>query len=64
MKFAWCVAVTIAMAFATHHANFIEGAAGKFLTPSEQAQAGSANTGPAPVETESYQMFEADQFSR
>lgn len=57
-------AVTIAMAFTNNHANWIEGAAGKFLTPSEAAQAGSANTGPAPVETESYQMFEADQFSR
>lgn len=56
-------AVTVAMAFTTRHANWVEGAAGKFLTPSEAAQAGSANSGPAPVETEPYSMFD-DQFSR
>jgi hypothetical protein len=52
-------AVTIAMALATRHANFMDGAAGKLLTPSEQVQAGSANTGPAPNEVEPYTMFQA-----
>lgn len=57
-------AVTVAMAFTTRHANYIEGAAGKFLTPSEQSQAGSANTGPAMNQVESYEMFETSQFDR
>lgn len=57
-------AVTIAMAFATRGANWTESLGGKFLTPSEQSQAGSANTGPVMDETEPYQMFETSQFSR
>jgi hypothetical protein len=56
-------AVTVAMAFTTRHANYVEGAMGKVLTPSEQVQAGSANSGPAPVEVETYEMFD-NQFNR
>lgn len=56
-------AVTVAMAFTTRHSNWVEGAAGKFLSPSEAVQAGSANSGPAPAEVEPYTMFD-DQFSR
>lgn len=58
-------AVTIAMAFTTHHANWLDGTTGQAaMTPSEVATAGSANTGPAPTETEPYEMFSTDQFSR
>lgn len=56
-------AVTIAMAFATRHANHTESVGGKFLSPSEQSQAGSANTGPEVASVEPYEMFEND-FSR
>lgn len=55
---------TIAMAFSTRHANWTESVGGKFLSPSEQSQAGSANTGPVVAETEPYEMFESSQFSR
>lgn len=57
-------AVTIAMAFATRGANWTESIGGKFLTPSEQSSAGSANTGPAPAEVEPYHMFESSPFDR
>jgi hypothetical protein len=51
-------AATIAMALWTRNSNWTESIGGKYLSPSEASQAGSANTGPAPVETESYEMFQ------
>lgn len=51
-------AATVGMAFWTRHSNYVESIGGRYLSPSESAQAGSANTGPAPAETESYEMFQ------
>ena len=57
-------AVTVAMALTTRKANWPESIGGKFLSPSEQASAGSANSGPVMAETEPYEMFETSQFDR
>jgi hypothetical protein len=50
-------AATIGMALWTRHSNWSESIMGRYLSPSEAMQAGTANTGPAPAETEPYQMF-------
>lgn len=56
---------TIGMAWMTRHANWTEsiGTIGA-MTPSETAGAGSANTGPEPVTTEEYKMFDSSEFAR
>lgn len=51
-------AATIALALWTRHSNWTESIMGRYLSPSEAMQAGTASTGPAPVETEPYQMFD------
>lgn len=50
---------TAGMSLATKHANWATPGAGggKFLSPSEAAQAGSANTGPVMADTEPTEMF-------
>jgi hypothetical protein len=50
-------AATIAMALWTRNSNWAESIGGRYLSPSEAAQAGTASTGPAPVETQEYEMF-------
>lgn len=50
-------AATIGMSLWTKHANWTESIMGRYLSPSEAASAGTQSTGPAPVETEPYQMF-------
>lgn len=56
--------VTVGMAFATRHANYTESTGGKYLTPSEAGQAGSANSPladeAAPQDTTPYSMFQTD----
>lgn len=39
-----------------------ESVLGRYLSPSEQASAGTQSTGPAPAETEPYTMFAGSQF--
>ena len=51
-------AATIAMALWTRHSNYTESINGRYLSPSEAAQAGSANTGPAATATSDYEMFQ------
>lgn len=48
---------TVAMAFWTRNSNWAESIGGRYLSPSEAMQAGTDSTGPAPVETEPYEMF-------
>jgi hypothetical protein len=48
---------TVAMKLWGDHANWTESVMGRYLSPSEAASAGTQATGPAPVETEPYQMF-------
>lgn len=48
---------TIGMKLWTDHSNHTESVMGRYLSPSEAASAGTQSTGPAPVETEPYQMF-------
>lgn len=57
-------AVTIAMALWTRHSNWAESIGGRYLSPSEHMQAGTANTGPAPAETQPYEMFADSGFDR
>lgn len=57
-------AATVGMALWTRNSNWLEGIGGRFLSPAEQSQAGSANTGPAPVETEPYVMFGGSEYER
>src|SRR5687767_5325067 len=52
-------AATIAMALWTRNSNWAESIGGRYLSPSEKMQAGTDNTGPAPVETQPYEMFES-----
>lgn len=52
--------MTVGMAWWTRHSNFTESIGGKYLTMPELQKAGSANTGPAPVETEAYTPFQND----
>lgn len=53
-------AATVGMALWTRHSNYAESIGGRYLSPSEAMQAGTGNTGPAPVETEPYEMFQPD----
>ncbi|MYR11937.1 hypothetical protein GTY62_15255 [Streptomyces sp. SID724] len=53
-------AATIAMALWTRNSNWAESVGGRYLSPSEAAQAGTGSTGPAPVETEAYEMFQGN----
>lgn len=57
-------AATVGMAFWTRNSNYMESIGGRYLSPSEAAQAGSANSGPAPAEVEPYQMFQTSDFDR
>lgn len=54
--------VTVAMAFMTRHANYSDGTVGKYLSPSESSQAGSANS-PLAEDTSQvttpYEMFQS-----
>lgn len=50
-------AVTVGMKLWSDHSNFTESVMGRYLSPSEAASAGTQATGPAPAETEPYQMF-------
>lgn len=50
-------AAAVGMAVWTRHNNSIESVAGRYLTPSEELSAGTESTGPAPAETEPYEMF-------
>lgn len=53
---------TIAMSLWTKHSNWTESVVGRYLSPSEAASAGTQSTGPAPVETQPYEMFAESQF--
>lgn len=55
-------AVTVGMKLWSDHSNFTESVMGRYLSPSEAASAGTQATGPAPVETEPYQMFAGSEF--
>jgi hypothetical protein len=57
-------AAAIAMAVWTRHNNAVESMAGRYLSPSEELAAGTETTGPAPADTEPYQMFATDEFAR
>lgn len=58
-------AAIVGMAWWTRHSNAVVGTAGKYLSPGDQAKAGSANTGPVVAETESYVPFQdSNDFSR
>jgi hypothetical protein len=56
-------AATIGMKLWSDHSNFTESVMGRYLSPSEAMSAGTQATGPAPVETEPYQMFAGSGFS-
>lgn len=51
-------AATVGMALWTRNSNWAESIGGRYLSPSEKMQAGTGSTGPAPAETESYEMFQ------
>jgi hypothetical protein len=57
-------AATVGMALWTRNSNWLEGIGGRFMSPSEAGQAGSANTGPAPMTTEPATMFAGSDFDR
>lgn len=50
-------AATIAMKLWSDHSINTESIMGRYLSPSEAASAGTQSTGPAPVETQPYEMF-------
>lgn len=52
----------IGLSLWTKHSNYVESTMGRYLSPSEAMQAGTASTGPAPAETEPYQMFASSEF--
>lgn len=57
----------VALAWWSRWSNYTDSSAGRYLTPSEQAAAGSANTGPAAeteMETTPYEMFQGNDFTR
>lgn len=60
MIFIMGSAITVGMALWTRHSNWTESIGGKYLTGPDTQKAGSANTGPAPVETETYIPFQSD----
>lgn len=51
--------MVIAMAFWTRHSNYVEGVAGKFMSPAENTSAGVEME-----ETQPYEMFNSGEFSR
>lgn len=53
---------TVGMKLWSDHSNFTESVMGRYLSPSEAMQAGTASTGPAPAETEPYTMFAGSDF--
>lgn len=55
-------AATVAMKLWTDHSVWQESAVGRYLSPAEAASAGTQSTGPAPVETQPYEMFAESQF--
>lgn len=55
-------AATIGMKVWGDHSIHTDSIMGRYLSPSEAASAGTQSTGPAPVETESYEMFAGSQF--
>lgn len=55
---------TIGMAWMTRHASWTESLSNKIVGPNEAASAGTANTGPETVESETYQVAETNQFAR
>lgn len=57
-------AAVVGMALWTRHSNWAESIGGRYLSPSEAMQAGTANTGPAPAEVEEYHMFADSGFER
>lgn len=52
----------IGMKLWSDHSIQAESVLGRYLSPSEKASAGTQSTGPAPAETEPYQMFAGSQF--
>lgn len=56
-------AMAIAMAWWTRNSNYMESIGGKYLSGPEESKAGSANSGPAPAETEAYVPFQ-NEFAR
>jgi hypothetical protein len=57
-------AATVGMALWTRNSNWAESLGGRFLSPAEQSQAGSANTGPAPMQEQPAVMFGGSDFER
>ena len=55
-------AATIGLKVWTDHSNHTESIMGRYLSPSEAASAGTQSTGPAPAETEPYEMFSGSGF--
>jgi hypothetical protein len=55
-------AATIAMKLWSDHSNFTESVMGRYLSPSEAMSAGTQATGPAPAETQPYEMFAGSGF--
>lgn len=55
-------AATIGMKVWSDHSNWTESIVGRYLSPAEAASAGTQSTGPAPVETQPYEMFAESQF--
>lgn len=55
-------AATIAMKVWGDHSIHTESIMGRYLSPSEAASAGTQSTGPAPVETQPYEMFAGSGF--
>jgi hypothetical protein len=55
----------VGMAWWTRHSNAVVGTAGKYMSPEDITKSGSANTGPAVAETESYVPFQdSSDFAR
>lgn len=52
----------VGMKFWSDHSINTESVMGRYLSPSEAAAGGTQSTGPAPVETEAYEMFAGSQF--
>ncbi|MFJ3812580.1 hypothetical protein ACIPWE_40255 [Streptomyces sp. NPDC090073] len=55
-------AFTVGLKVWSDHSNHTESIMGRYLSPSEAMSAGTQATGPAPAETEPYQMFAGSGF--
>jgi hypothetical protein len=55
-------AATVGMKVWSDHSNWTESVVGRYLSPAEAASAGTQSTGPAPTETQPYEMFAEAQF--